>query len=188
LSAHIEPINSVFSISTPFSNLFPASVSIFNFLFVCDIDCEEKFADSKKTFFVSSLTSVSFPPITPAIAIGDFISHINNIPSSNSLSFPSRVTIFSLASASLTTIFVSILSKSKACKGWPYSYIKTLVQSTILLTGLNPTDNNFLKLYIEEFLTFTFFIIIPTYLGHNSIFFISISKLLSLKSLFLFKK
>ena len=66
--------------------------------------------------------AVDFPPMTPASAIGRSASAMTSVFSSSVYSNPSKPRNFSPFLARRTMIlFPRILSRSKACSGWPHS-------------------------------------------------------------------
>ena len=80
-----------------------------------------KLATSIRASVVSSPTSASSAPITPAITSPRSSSAITSIPSSSGRVEPSRSVIFSSGLARLTTIPSLTLAASKAWMGWPVS-------------------------------------------------------------------
>ena len=83
-----------------------------------------KCADSRKTSSVESSVPVSSPPMIPAMAIGFSESAITRFSGESSLSTPSKVFILSPSFAHLTTTSLpESFLRSKACRGWPSSYI-----------------------------------------------------------------
>ena len=93
----------------------------FSFLEVFIIETLSKYALSINKFFVSSVTSVSKPPITPARATGLSSSVIINDEESSFLCWLSSVKICSPSFANRTDTVPNNLSLSKACRGWPIS-------------------------------------------------------------------
>ena len=81
-----------------------------------------KYALSRNTFTVFSVTPLFTPPNTPAIHIGSFVLQIIRSEEESVLSTSSRVTnLVPSAQKSTTTSFPSIISASNACIGWPIS-------------------------------------------------------------------
>ena len=111
--------------SMPFSNLAELSERSVNARDVFLTLSRANLADSKMIVFVSSLTPLFSPPITPATATGRSASAITSIFSVSMFFFPSRVTISSPLFAFLTTIVAPLRSlRSNACIGCPIS-VKT---------------------------------------------------------------
>ena len=125
ISWHALLIASIaFSGSSPFSNLPEASVLKPIFLVVFLMLVPSNVAASKSIVWTSSVIIEFSPPMIPAIPMDFLPSQIISTDSSISLSCPSRVVNFSPFSAVRTTIsFPSIVSRSYACIGCPYSSI-----------------------------------------------------------------
>ena len=110
--------------SRPFSNLPDASVRSPIFLLDLRMLVPSKQAASNNIVWTSSVIIEFSPPMIPAIPMDFLPSQIISTDSSISLSCPSRVVNFSPFSAVRTTIsFPSIVSRSYACIGCPYSSI-----------------------------------------------------------------
>ena len=98
-----------------------------------------KLADSSRMFAVPSVTAVPEPPMTPASAMARRGSAMTSIGGRSVLVSSSRVASDSPGRAVLTTTVRSaIVSRSKACSGWPYSIMTKFVTSTMLLIGRWP--------------------------------------------------
>ena len=103
--------------SIPLSNLYLASLMIFNLRPVDATFSGIKYADSIRIFLVFSSQDEFNPPITPAKLIIFFSSQITIISLSKVYSFSSNPTNFSPFFEFLIVIFPSILSKSNTCNG-----------------------------------------------------------------------
>ena len=116
-----------------------------------------------------SVTAVSSPPITPAIAMTLASSQIANVDSFKSTSFPSNNLRDSPALARLTEMPPESLSASNACIGCPISSITKLVISTTRSILLTPLRLNFSVIWIGVGLVASMpFTNRPRYLGHSS--------------------
>ena len=81
-----------------------------------------KLADSNSTVSVPSCISLSAPPITPASPTASVESAMVNTGGSRVRLSPSSVVMTSPGRAARTMTVASLtVSKSKACRGWPYS-------------------------------------------------------------------
>ena len=155
--------------STPLSNLFEASVDKPKPLEDLLIHIGSKYAHSIKIFFVELVTSVSLPPITPAIAIGISESQIKRFLLFNILFLPSSVKNFSLDLALRILMFLVFnLSKSKIWIGWPNSNKIKLDISTIEFIDWIPFFFNLSFNQIGDFETLISLTITAEYLGQSS--------------------
>ena len=128
---------SVKSDESPFSNRADASLSIPSCVRVRRIETGSKCAASKKTFFVSTVTPESAPPIIPPRASARSSSAITISSAPSTYDFPSRSVSVSPNFAKRGPItFCSepaIMSQSNAWSGCPNSSMIRLVASTMLL-------------------------------------------------------
>src|SRR5579863_2238148 len=83
---------------------------------------------------------VGSPPMMPASAIGAKLSAMaSGVSSAEAVMVrPSSSRRLSPGLNRRTTTFPRTLAKSKACSGWPHSFITKLVMSTTLLMGREP--------------------------------------------------
>jgi hypothetical protein len=87
-------------------------------------------ADSTRMFFVSGVIIESQPPMTPASESGLRSSAMTRSSASSTRSVPSSSLMRSPLRARRTTMPPSIVSRSKACVGWPMPSSVKLLAST----------------------------------------------------------
>ena len=140
-----------------FSNLIFASVLKSSLFQVFLTWIGSKFAISTRIFWVYSETSLQAHHIIPASASIFSLSFIIISHFSKVCSFQVRSVNFSPHSASVTTIFHSILSASKKWIGWEVKIINKFEKSTQLFLGsCSKSISSSLSLK-SDFLTSTFF-------------------------------